>query len=275
MSENETPTALPATIEQGGDLSTLPANPTIMDVIARAALKDEPDIEVLNGLYELKKKFDADEARRQFNQAKAAWKKETPAIYKTKAVGYEAKGQWVGYKHADLGEEIRLLEKSLAEFGLSISWKTGQDGAKITVSCMLSHQGGHTETETIQGMADATGSKNAMQAIGSGVKYLRRYTMEGVLGVAPQDEDDDGAGAGKKPDPLAPKKDWRDEYAKLIEEKADGLSEDDFTNWAKANRKILPNQTWCDFSKDRAENMMKSWHSFVALVREHRDAQPE
>ena len=40
-------------------------------------------------------------------------------------------------------------------------------------------------------LADKTGSKNAVQAIGSTVTYLQRYTLIGALGITTADDDMD------------------------------------------------------------------------------------
>lgn len=50
---------------------------------------------------------------------------------------------------------------------------------------------------------DPSGSKNAIQAIGSAVSYLRRYTLLGVLGMATSDGDSDGMTMGNAADFVA------------------------------------------------------------------------
>ncbi len=45
---------------------------------------------------------------------------------------------------------------------------------------------------------DTSGSKNSIQAIGSTVSYLQRYTLFAILGLASTDQDNDG-GAPTKP----------------------------------------------------------------------------
>ena len=45
--------------------------------------------------------------------------------------------------------------------------------------------------------ADTSGSKNSIQAIGSTVSYLERYTLYAILGLASADQDDDGHSAAE------------------------------------------------------------------------------
>jgi hypothetical protein len=47
---------------------------------------------------------------------------------------------------------------------------------------------------------DTSGSKNPIQALGSAVSYLQRYTLLSLAGLATEDQDDDGATAEKKTD---------------------------------------------------------------------------
>ena len=50
----------------------------------------------------------------------------------------------------------------------------------------------------MEDQADTSGSKNAIQAMGSTVQYLRRYTLESVLGIATSSIDVDGQQPAKK-----------------------------------------------------------------------------
>lgn len=77
-------------------------------------------------------------------------------------------------------------------FGISFRPKTAPDG-KIVVSAILSHRGGHREeAESIPMQHDATGSKNAVQAVGSSLSYGIRYMGIMMLGIVSKESDDDG-----------------------------------------------------------------------------------
>lgn len=272
--------ALPArVVDQGqGDLQVAGQPTTIMDVIAQVANNPNADVEKLEKLLAMKERLEAAESKKEFKAAKAAWSLVAPDIYKTNSVGYDHKdgrGR-TEYKHADLGKEVKILRKSLAEFGFSFDWSTVQKDGRIFVTCELSHTGGHSQTETVEGPEDPSGKKNPIQAIGSGVRYLRRYALEGVTGIAPMDEeDDDGGGNGDPPDALTPKKEWRDEYARMIENHSPGLDADDFSKWCKFHNRIRPSQTWKDLAEARAKKMINDWPDFVARVHEWKEAEPE
>ena len=66
------------------------------------------------------------------------------------------------------------------------------------VTAILSHELGHSESTTLSAPIDASGGKNAIQAVRSAWSYLRRITAESILGIATgyEGDDDDGASAG-------------------------------------------------------------------------------
>ena len=60
------------------------------------------------------------------------------------------------------------------------------------MSCCVTHILGHTECTTLSELPDESGSKNSIQAIGSTVSYLQRYTLFSILGLASKEMDNDG-----------------------------------------------------------------------------------
>ncbi len=251
---------------------------TIMDVIAQVATEPDGDVEKLERLLAMKERIEAKEEERQFNAAKAAWKLVAPEVFKKKAVGYEANGQWVGYKHADLGYEIAVLERSLAEHGLTVDWDAEQKGHRIFVTCILRHVGGHKQCVTLDEEPDNTGSKNKHQGLGSGLSYLQRYTFEMVTGTRPiDDRDDDARGTGKA-DPLAPPKkvvDWKIEYARRVDEESEGLTADNISDYCEHRGRIRMKQTWRDLTANAAQVHLDDWPGFTAAVRAWKDAKDE
>jgi hypothetical protein len=96
-------------------------------------------------------------------------------------------------KYADFAGIARVIDPILGQHGLSYRFRTVQTD-KIAVTCILFGHG-HSEETTLSGPADASGSKNAIQAIGSTLTYLQRYSLVQMLGIAAGD-DDDGKAAG-------------------------------------------------------------------------------
>ena len=66
----------------------------------------------------------------------------------------------------------------------------------MSVTCTLTHEQGHSESVTLSAPFDTSGSKNAIQAIGSTITYLERYTLLAITGLSASDMEDDGAKGG-------------------------------------------------------------------------------
>lgn len=145
----------------------------------------------------LQRELRADEARNAFNHAMAGFKAEPVYVSKSKGVGYTtAKGEFVGYKHAELSDVVAAVGPALAKHGLSHRWDVKQSADWISVTCILKHALGHSEVCEMGAPPDDSGKKNRIQQIASTVSYLQRYTLKAITGVAEGGEDDDGQGAG-------------------------------------------------------------------------------
>lgn len=158
------------------------------------AVQGGADLDKLKGLLELQERWEANQARKAFHVAMSEFKSNPIEIEKNRTVGYDSsKGGKVGYKHASLDNIVRTVTKALSKHGLSSSWRTDQSmEGKISVTCKITHILGHSEETTLSAQADTSGSKNSIQAIGSTISYLQRYSILAVLGLATSDMDDDG-----------------------------------------------------------------------------------
>lgn len=174
-----------------------PTTPTVWDNQARSvtpmdmldrALASGASVEVLDKLLTLRERWESNQARKLFDAAIAAAKAEIPVIAKNRT-GHNNK------RYADFAAIAAVIDPILGHHGLSYRFRSNQTD-KITVTCILSHEAGHFEETTLSGPADATGNKNAIQAIGSTLTYLQRYTLVQALGLAAA-EDDDGKIGGQ------------------------------------------------------------------------------
>jgi hypothetical protein len=147
--------------------------------------------ETLAQLLDLQLRFEANEARKAYHAAMSAFKLHAPRITKDKAVSFGN----TSYRHATLANVTNTVNEALSRHGLSAGWRTETTGDGVTVTCTITHSLGHSESTSLSGAPDASGSKNSIQQIGSTVTYLQRYTLLALTGLATQDQDDDGAGA--------------------------------------------------------------------------------
>ena len=100
-------------------------------------------------------------------------------------------------KYATLASTWDVIRKPLADNEIAIYQRIIRSGQRMTMATMLIHSSGEFLDDCeLDLIFDNNNRMTAMQAMGSAVTYARRYTLQSVTGVAPQD-DDDGAAAGK------------------------------------------------------------------------------
>jgi len=149
------------------------------------AIDKGADLATIEKFMDLKERHEATEAKKAYVVAMGKFRAEVPTIERTKKAHNS--------KYAGLAETISEISEALVNNGLSHSWKTDQDEKSISVTCCVTHVLGHQECTTLREFPDTSGSKNAIQAIGSTVSYLQRYTLYSILGLASKDADTDGS----------------------------------------------------------------------------------
>lgn len=167
----------------------------LMQIINRAAADPNFDVAKLQALLVVKKEWDADEARKAFSVAFAAFKGEIIIVLKNRAV---TDGPLKGKSYAELYSVVNAVTPALSKHGLSASWRLSKDDKDwIEVTCTVKHVLGHSESVSMGGPADTGGAKSPIQARASTITYLERYTLKAICGVAEQGDDNDGNGGGK------------------------------------------------------------------------------
>lgn len=182
-----------------GEVNALPvpANATPMGMLA-LAVQQGADLTKIEKLMELHQRWEADEARKAFNQAFATFKAEAIEVIKNKQV---TDGPLKGKSYAELHSVVNAVTPALSENGLGASWKLTKDEKDwLEVTCTLRHSLGHSESVSMGGPPDTGGAKSAIQARASSISYLERYTLKAICGVAEQGEDDDGGSRRGMPD---------------------------------------------------------------------------
>jgi hypothetical protein len=154
--------------------------------------------ETLEKLLALQERWEATEARREFNEAMAAAKAEIKPVIKNRHAGFDLKtGGRTDYDYEDMLAVSQAVDPIFIKHGLSYRYTSKVDGTTVTVTCIVSHRRGHREETTLSAPVDASGSKNSVQAVGSTVTYLQRYTLKLAAGLAAAKDDD---GTGGNPD---------------------------------------------------------------------------
>lgn len=187
--------------------SPAPALPTVRPTTAiasatpgdllRIALESGADLDRLERLMKMQQEWEAQQARKSYVAAIAEFKKNPPKILKDKLVSFTGAKGTTSYMHATLAGVTQPIIEGLATVGISHRWDVQQpDGGMIQVTCILTHEAGHSEQITMKAGRDDTGGKNNIQQVASTITYLERYTLLSITGLATHDmPDDDGAGS--------------------------------------------------------------------------------
>jgi hypothetical protein len=180
-----TPTQMPAIVPADAN--------SIMAVISRAAADPNVDVSKLERLLDMHARIQAQHARVAYAAALSEMQPNLPAIEKRGKIDI-GRGKPQAYA---LWEDINdAIKPVLQKHGFAISFRVGQMDGKISVTGVLSHREGHSEETTIYLPSDTSGSKNAVQAVGSSTSYGKRYTAAALLNLTARGEDDDAKAAG-------------------------------------------------------------------------------
>jgi hypothetical protein len=189
--------------------------------LLQQAIASGASIETLDRLLTMKERWEGNQAKKSFSTAIAAFKANAPKVLKTVEVGFDSRrtGDRTSYKHEDLADLMAVVDPALAQHGLWVRWKIATlENGKVRVTCVIGHNDGHSEADNfLEAAPDTSGNKNPVQAIGSTVSYLQRYTLKATLGLAAA-KDDDGRGGGSPGGVIS------DAQADLIRDKLKGFS---------------------------------------------------
>jgi hypothetical protein len=136
--------------------------------LLRQAITQGVSIDQLERLQAMHERWEANEARKAYRAAMNAFKAEAPTILKNKYVKIEPRDsskRTAEYDHATLDHVCDAVIGLLAKHGLSHDWKKEQNGEWIKVTCILTHEGGHSEERSLMGVADNSGFKNSIQRL--------------------------------------------------------------------------------------------------------------
>jgi hypothetical protein len=202
MTTNAVAEHRPQEITQSRNDSAAPETMNPARMIA-LAIEKGAGLDQLEKLMDLHERWEANEARKAFVRSMASFKSARPTIYKNKDVGYNSKkaeGGSVSYSHATLDNIDEILGEHLSRVGISYTWRTKNlEQNWVAVTCILTHELGHSQETTLRGPADVSGNKNPIQMIASTITYLERYTLLAATGTSVRGMDDDGQASAPNP----------------------------------------------------------------------------
>lgn len=162
---------------------------SLIQVIERVAMNPNADIVKLEKLMDLQERIMNREEEKAFYADLAAMQPELPRVIKSKD-GYEG-------KYAPLEDINDAIRPAMEKYGFAVFFdiKEGENCVEITTT--LAHRRGHTKSLTIPLALDTSGSKNAVQAVGSTISYGKRYGICAILNISTGDDTDGKQTKGK------------------------------------------------------------------------------
>lgn len=161
---------------------------SIMHIIQNASTDPNFDTNKLEKLLDLYERVESRNAESQFNAAMASMQCDLPSIAE-RGTGHN-KVTYATFE--DINDVVKPI---MQRHGFAITFKVEHVSGSVSITGILMHMGGHREQTTMLLPSDTTGSKNAVQAVGSSVSYGKRYVMSALLNLTTRGEDDDGYGA--------------------------------------------------------------------------------
>ncbi len=171
----------------------------MLALVERAARDPAIDVGKMERLLEMAEKVRARKAEAEYDQAMNDAQTEMGPVRQDSS-NPQTRSRYASYTAMD-----KALRPIYTGHGFSLSFGTRTTGPdRVTVTCRVSHRGGHTERPEIEMPADGKGARgNDMQtkthATGSAVSYGMRYLLKMIFNVAIGEYDDDGNAAGGPP----------------------------------------------------------------------------
>ncbi|PCF96336.1 ERF family protein [Vreelandella nigrificans] len=156
----------------------------IIQVIERAALNPDVDIDKMERLLQMQERVMDRQAMMAYSAAMAAMQTELPSI--------EEHGQGNNGKYATLEDIVDTVRPIMQKYGFAVSFRIQTQERGIQVTGVLMHKDGHREETSMLLPADMSGNKNTVQAFGSSTSYGKRYVLSALLNITTRGQDDNG-----------------------------------------------------------------------------------
>lgn len=163
----------------------------VLQVVERAASNPSVDIDKLERLLAMHERIKQREAAAAYADALAKMQAELPVI--AERGGIKDRQGNVQSRYALWEDVVGEITPVLSRHGFGLSFRVTNDAQGVTVTGVLSHALGHSEQTSLMLPIDTSGSKNAVQSVGSSTSYGKRYTAGCLLNLRTGETDTDGA----------------------------------------------------------------------------------
>ena len=220
-------------------------NEIMMEAIRNKSGKETLDF--LKEMFELEKQRDAAEAKKAYYRAKSAFKADAPVVLK------DMHNKQYNSKYASENALLNTINPVLSKYGLEACFDFPKVETGMAVTCILSHELGHSESVTLSGPLDTSGSKNPLQQVKSTVTYLRKATFEAIIGIASSDSVDDDGNSSQETELIT---DLQFENLQALISEV-GANEDAFCKYMKVKSLSMMPQKWYERAVTELERKRK------------------
>ena len=250
---------------------------TPTDMLAHA-LTSGASLDVIEKMMTLQERWEANQARKSFDDAMARLRQGMPAIIKDRQVDYTTSKGRTNYRYEDLNSVTAAISPVMAELGLSFRWRTDNNATGVKVTCVITHRDGHYEETSLSAPLDTSGNKNAIQAIGSATTYLQRYTLKAALGLSAAADDDGHGGPDQREDERSARQERQERQQTAPQQASKASNRDTYARLSAANRGLKTYNEWRAFwndpaNKADAEGLPADWGK--ELLKEHNEKRDE
>lgn len=182
-------------------LATMPVHP-LMETINKAIESGRTGAE-LKEILDLAERMEAKLAKRAYDEAFAAFQAECPAVVKGREADFVTKGgarvhYW--YSPLDAIDDVVLPVLNKHDFTRTFGNATlDESGRILTVTCILSHIGGHREERSFSVPTETSAGMSPQQKFGNADTYAKRRAFMNVGGIKGCEVDND---AGDDDEPV-------------------------------------------------------------------------
>lgn len=223
-----------------------------MNVIERVATDPAADMGKLEKMLDMQERVIERESQQAFAADMSAMQSEMPRVFKM------AQGHNITYARLeDINDSIRPV---LQKYGFCVTFKTEQTDLKsVSITAICSHKLGAKQDTTLILPLDTSGSKNAVQAVGSTVSYGKRYAMCALLNISTGD-DTNGFNLGKSAEEVSGKSPVsQEDLTRLFEYLSDNKTALEFQGWVSSLGEEKYNELFNSGEKGKKMELKKKW----------------
>lgn len=190
MDKKESKKTAVKVVEKSSELEIQQEKNPVLQMLQMAMTNSDVNLDKMEKIMQMVERHEDKVAFKAYNRDMALMQGKIPSIDFNKVIkGNDGK---VRSRYADYESIMKVVQPILSKFGFSVSFNPKAENNQLNVDCMISHKDGHIEKSNLSLPFDTSGSKNAVQSIGSSISYAKRYALCLKLNIATGGEDNDG-----------------------------------------------------------------------------------